>query len=68
MFDVLSATSEVDHPLCEECTDTLMELLNQQLQFAEEELQDYTAFLRNCENEDEFENVEQLQRELDQVS
>lgn len=64
---MLSATSEVDHPLCEECTDTLMELMNQQLHFAEEELQDYTSFLQNCENEDEFENVEQLRRELEQV-
>ena len=27
LFDMLSDNSSVDHPLCEECTDTLLQVL-----------------------------------------
>jgi len=67
LFDALSATSAVDHPLCEECSDALLELLNQQLAFAEDELKDYNNFIKTFKSDDDFDNVEHLQRELDQV-
>jgi hypothetical protein len=39
LFDMLSDNSEVDHPLCEECTDTLLESMEQQLELAESDAQ-----------------------------
>jgi beclin 1 len=32
LFDIISNNGDVDHPLCEECTDTLLETMDQQLQ------------------------------------
>lgn len=29
LFDIISSNSQVDHPLCEECTDTLLESMDQ---------------------------------------
>ena len=31
LFDIMSGASDIDHPLCEECTDNLLDLLNDQL-------------------------------------
>ena len=41
LFDMLSDNSSVDHPLCEECTDTLLQCLEQQLEQAEQDSQQY---------------------------
>ncbi|XP_074652995.1 beclin-1-like [Tubulanus polymorphus] len=45
LFDIMSGQSEIDHPLCEECTDNLLEQLDQQLMITEEEGKDYRDFL-----------------------
>jgi beclin 1 len=37
LFDIMSGQSEVDHPLCEECTDTLLDQLDHQLKITEDE-------------------------------
>lgn len=68
LFDIMSSNSDVDHPLCEECTDALLDLMDQQLRLTEEELNDYSNFLKKIENEDDFENLESLEKELDSVS
>lgn len=52
----MSGNSEVDHPLCEECTDSLLNQLDDQLHIAEEELHDYKHFLEEigkCENNED---------------
>ena len=49
LFDIVSSNSEIDHPLCEECTDTLLELMDQQLRLTEDELNDYSQFLKRYE-------------------
>ena len=41
LFEMISNNSDVDHPLCEECTDTMLETMDQQLKLAEEEAQAY---------------------------
>ena len=41
LFDMLSDNSSVDHPLCEECTDTLLLRLEQLLEQAEQDSQQY---------------------------
>lgn len=45
LFDTLSSNSEIDHPLCEECTDMLIDLMDQQLKLMEDEWDDYKNFL-----------------------
>jgi len=65
LFDMLSDNSTVDHPLCEECTDTLLQSLEQQLELAEQDSQQYQEYLNklNSETEDNSEVVE-LEQEL----
>ncbi|ELT90263.1 hypothetical protein CAPTEDRAFT_124048 [Capitella teleta] len=65
LFDILSGQAEVDHPLCEDCTDTLLDQLDQQLKITEEEGKDYRDFLEklNSETSDEHEELA-LDKEL----
>ncbi|XP_065109473.1 beclin-1 [Paramisgurnus dabryanus] len=44
LFDIMSGQADVDHPLCEECTDTLLDHLDTQLNLTENECQNY----KNC--------------------
>ena len=67
LFDLLSDDAgEVDHPLCEECTDTILETMDQQLKLSEEEAQQYHSFLQKLEGESEDDGyqVRQLEKEL----
>ncbi|CAB1337849.1 unnamed protein product [Coregonus sp. 'balchen'] len=54
LFDIMSGQSDVDHPLCEECTETLLDHLDTQLNITENECQNY----KNC-----LELLSQLQEE-----
>ncbi|KAG7268042.1 hypothetical protein CRUP_000225 [Coryphaenoides rupestris] len=38
LFDIMSGQTDVDHPLCEECTDTLLDHLDTQLNITENDL------------------------------
>ena len=68
LFDMLSDNSSVDHPLCEECTDTMLQYLEQQLDQAEQDSQQYQEFLTSLSNEtEESSNLGQLQVELDSL-
>ncbi len=68
LFDIVSNNSDVDHPLCEECTDTLLESMDQQLRLAEDEAQEYQAFLQKLEDETEDDSkVAELQAELEKL-
>ena len=65
LFDIISNNGDIDHPLCEECTDTLLETMDQQLKLAEDEAQEYQAFLQKLENESEDDSrVPALEEEL----
>lgn len=46
LFDTLSGFSEIDHPLCDECTDALIELLEQELKLADKDYTDYCTYLK----------------------
>ena len=63
LFDIMSGQSEVDHPLCEDCTDALLSMLDEQLHMAEKELHDYKHFLEDMDN---FQDKEEDEKELDQ--
>lgn len=61
LFDLVSSTSDIDHPLCEDCSDSLLTLLEQQLNQAEEECQEYKQFLQKITKETEDENLSNLE-------
>ena len=61
LFDLVSSTSDIDHPLCEDCSDSLLNLLEQQLSQAEEECLEYKQFLAKITKETEDENLSSLE-------
>ena len=64
----MSGQSEVDHPLCEECTDSLLNQLDEQLHIAEKELHDYKHFLEQAGKfEEKNEEEKALDRELEEL-
>lgn len=72
LFDVLSSSSSADHPLCDECTDSLLMLMDQQLRLTEGEWSDYNEYLKKLEAEqlqqgNEETEMEALEKELQDV-
>ncbi|EJU04329.1 autophagy protein 6 [Dacryopinax primogenitus] len=51
LFDILSSRTGVDHPLCAECTHSLIDGLNKQLDEARRERDGYIAFEREAKRE-----------------
>ncbi|KAL4916681.1 autophagy protein Apg6-domain-containing protein [Aspergillus aurantiobrunneus] len=47
LFEIISSRSDVDHPICIECTEMLVEGLQQRLAEATKERDAYITFLRN---------------------
>lgn len=64
LFDTLTSNSDVDHPLCDECTDSLLELIEQQLKMAESEWNDYNNYLKKLELTDDVPDIGALEKEL----
>ncbi|KAG9290668.1 hypothetical protein G9A89_011631 [Geosiphon pyriformis] len=46
LFDLMSSRSEIDHPLCQECTDMLLDSLSKQLSDASRERDCYLDFVK----------------------
>lgn len=46
LFDIVSGNSKVNHPLCDECTDVLMDMMEEELQQAEADYMDYSNYLK----------------------
>lgn len=67
LFDIMSGQTDVDHPLCEECTDTLLDQLDTQLHVTENECQNYKRCLEILEQMNE-DDSEQLQKELRELA
>ncbi|KAL3854616.1 hypothetical protein ACJMK2_013878 [Sinanodonta woodiana] len=67
LFDIMTGNTEVDHPLCEECTDGLLDLLDHQLKMSDDECKDYREFLEKLGNNEESENEADLDEELRQL-
>lgn len=68
LFDTLSSNSQIDHPLCDECTDTLLELMDEQLKLAENEWNDYNSYLKKLELTDDVPDIKQLEKELSDLN
>ncbi|KAH8388203.1 hypothetical protein KR093_000300 [Drosophila rubida] len=67
LFDCLSSNSEIDHPLCEECADSMLEIMNRELSIAEDEWHVYKTYLNELEQQQEGPNVDALDKELEQL-
>ncbi|XP_053720693.1 beclin-1 isoform X2 [Synchiropus splendidus] len=65
LFDIMSGQTDVDHPLCEECTETLLDHLDTQLNITENECQNYKQcleLLSTLQVEEEDELLTELQQ------
>ena len=51
LFDVLSDQSNVNHPLCEECADFIIDQMDSQLKVLEDECKVYREFLENLDKQ-----------------
>ncbi|KAL8585049.1 hypothetical protein ACOMHN_043685 [Nucella lapillus] len=67
LFDFMSGQSEIDHPLCEECTDSLLDRLDQELKQTEDECRDYRDFLDQLNATEDIEDEAALDKELEQL-
>lgn len=67
LFDIMTGQSTVDHPLCEECTDTLLNQLDDQLKITEEECRDYRNFLEKLDVNEDVEDDAALDDELQKL-
>ncbi len=45
LFDIISGNTEINHPLCEECTDTLLDVMDQHLRMIEDDCHHYKLYL-----------------------
>lgn len=67
LFDCLSSNSEIDHPLCEECADSMLKIMDDELAIAEDEWHVYKTYLNELEQQQEGPNVDALDRELEEL-
>nr|AWV66716.1 beclin1 [Brachionus calyciflorus] len=68
LFDLMSSTSNIDHPLCEECADKLVNELDSQCRIVEKEHSDYTMLINRLNTEiPSEEEILQLERELNDL-
>lgn len=51
LFEIISARSDIDHPVCVECTDMLVEELQWKLEGAAKEKDSYISFLKELQSE-----------------
>lgn len=65
LFDMMSSNTNIDHPLCEECADQLVNQLDAQCKIVEKEHYDYTALISRLNNQIANENeINELEKEL----
>jgi len=67
LFDLMSGQSEIDHPLCQDCTDHLLDSLDHQLKIVEDENKEYREFLDKLGDVKETVNEEELDKELKEL-
>lgn len=60
LYDKLSNHSDINHPMCTECTDTLIEMVDKKLRQAEEDRVDFERYLDALDASTESTDVDQL--------
>ena len=63
LFEIMSSRSDIDHPICVECTSMLVEGLEQRLEVASKERDAYVTFLKSLQNDDRTDAELQASRE-----
>ncbi|XP_045466392.1 beclin-1-like protein isoform X1 [Harmonia axyridis] len=64
LFDAISGNSNIDHPLCEECADYMMEIMEQEIEMKQTDLKDYEEYLKRLENDKKELKLGDLEKEL----
>lgn len=74
LFDILSDQSDVEHPLCEECSDFVMDQMDRKLRLLEDEYKEYRNLLDTLESrkqsedpDKEAQTISKLQEEVDRL-
>lgn len=69
LFSLLSTKTDIDHPLCTECTDSLLKYLSEQLKDTMRERDGYIAFEKELKKERarEEEPVEDIERRIERL-
>lgn len=68
LFDHLSGSSDIDHPLCDECTDYLIDFLEQQLEATQKDYDDYYNFYKIIQTEKDEPKLSELEKELNDIT
>ncbi|XP_022907353.1 beclin-1-like protein [Onthophagus taurus] len=68
LFDLVSDNSFIDHPLCDECTDSVLQLLEQQIQLVQTDCEDFTKYYNKLEKDTKEPSLSELQKELEDVT
>lgn len=70
LFNLLSSRTDIDHPLCAECTQTLLSSLQRQLDETKKERDGYLAYEKELRREKERENrlpVEDAEKNIEKL-
>lgn len=69
LFNLLSTRTEIDHPLCAECTQILLKTLNRQLEETKKERDGYIAFEKEIRKEKETQGLtkEEAERRIERL-
>lgn len=62
LFEHLTSISQINHPVCTDCSDFLLEMMEQQLKIAERDWLEYDVYLKNLN--EEIPDVDGLEKEL----
>lgn len=68
LFDKLSNHSDINHPMCTECTDSLIEMVDTKLRLAEEDRVDFERYLDELDACTETTDVDKLAQELSELN
>ncbi|GIX73653.1 beclin-1 [Caerostris extrusa] len=66
VFNGMSDFSDVDHPVCEECTENILDQMDQQLLIGEGDRKKYQDNLERLQNDSDGEDLEALERQLEE--
>nr|AWV66665.1 beclin1 [Brachionus plicatilis] len=65
LFDMISSTTNIDHPLCEECADRVVNELDTQCKIVDQEQKDYQALIKRLNSQvPSDEEINELEKEL----
>ncbi|KAJ8972344.1 hypothetical protein NQ317_008754 [Molorchus minor] len=67
LFDTISGNSNIDHPLCDECADNLIEILEQQFKLTQEDYEDYCKYYEQLQGEKDEPKLNDLEKELNDL-